>query len=144
MLEKAWLKSVLTSPDIVIKHQRLSSSLQQEHLEAHDFGFTASRFGLFILNGVTPVWQRMRENQKCQVDGCKWVWLITSCGGKNLLRFAWFTAPRGEDVSFVCSQQKEKIREKFVSTLKEEFKGKGLTFSIGKWTAVEAILIVCS
>lgn len=31
--------------------------------------------------------------------------------------------------------QKEKIREKFVDTLKEEFKGKGLSFSIGKQTA---------
>lgn len=84
------------------------------------------------------------ENQKCQVDWWKWVWLNASCGGKNLLSLAWFTAPRGEDVSFACSQQKEKIREKFVSTLKEEFKGEGLTFSIGKWTAVEPILIVCS
>ena len=29
--------------------------------------------------------------------------------------------------------QKEKIREKFVSVLEEEFKGKGLSFSIGEW-----------
>lgn len=28
--------------------------------------------------------------------------------------------------------QKKKIREQFVSVLREEFKGKGLTFSIGK------------
>lgn len=34
------------------------------------------------------------------------------------------------------SVQKEKIREKFVATLREEFKGKGLSFSIGEWTAV--------
>uniref|UniRef100_A0A3P9NGX6 Phosphomannomutase n=1 Tax=Poecilia reticulata TaxID=8081 RepID=A0A3P9NGX6_POERE len=31
----------------------------------------------------------------------------------------------------VCFLQREKIREKFVSVLKEEFRGKGLSFSIG-------------
>lgn len=36
---------------------------------------------------------------------------------------------------FVCFLQKEKIRETFVSVLKEEFKGKGLSFSIGESAA---------
>lgn len=33
---------------------------------------------------------------------------------------------------YIFFMQKEKIREKFVSVLKEEFAGKGLVFSIGK------------
>lgn len=37
---------------------------------------------------------------------------------------------------FCVLLQKEKIREKFVSVLREEFKGKGLTFSIGESTAL--------
>ncbi|XP_031695442.1 phosphomannomutase 2 isoform X4 [Anarrhichthys ocellatus] len=40
-----------------------------------------------------------------------------------------------ERIEFYELDQKEKIREKFVSILKEEFKGKGLSFSIGKSTA---------
>ncbi|XP_075947223.1 phosphomannomutase 2 isoform X1 [Anarhichas minor] len=36
-----------------------------------------------------------------------------------------------ERIEFYELDQKEKIREKFVSILKEEFKGKGLSFSIG-------------
>ncbi|XP_028292880.1 phosphomannomutase 2 isoform X2 [Gouania willdenowi] len=36
-----------------------------------------------------------------------------------------------ERKEFFLLDQKEKIREKFVEVLKEEFKGKGLTFSIG-------------
>uniref|UniRef100_A0A3P9MPS4 Phosphomannomutase n=1 Tax=Oryzias latipes TaxID=8090 RepID=A0A3P9MPS4_ORYLA len=36
-----------------------------------------------------------------------------------------------ERIEFYELDQKEKIREKFVSALKEEFKGKGLSFSIG-------------
>ncbi|XP_028999939.1 phosphomannomutase 2 [Betta splendens] len=36
-----------------------------------------------------------------------------------------------ERTEFYVLDQKEKIREKFVSVLKEEFRGKGLTFSIG-------------
>ncbi|CAN9510047.1 unnamed protein product [Ophioblennius macclurei] len=36
-----------------------------------------------------------------------------------------------ERIEFYQLDQKEKIREKFVSVLKEEFKGRGLTFSIG-------------
>ncbi|RVE76781.1 hypothetical protein OJAV_G00012000 [Oryzias javanicus] len=36
-----------------------------------------------------------------------------------------------ERIEFYQLDQKEKIREKFVSALKEEFKGKGLSFSIG-------------
>ncbi len=39
----------------------------------------------------------------------------------------------------VCFLQKEKIREKFVSVLKEEFKGKGLTFSIGESAVLVAV-----
>lgn len=39
--------------------------------------------------------------------------------------------------------QKEKIREKFVAVLKEEFKGKGLSFSIGEETAASVAIATC-
>lgn len=38
---------------------------------------------------------------------------------------------QAERIEFYELDQKEKIRERFVSVLKEEFKGKGLSFSIG-------------